>query len=505
DDNFSVLKLTCFDYANLKESFDDHQFNLILNSSHCFIIVIEVKNTDNVLNSGEIVSTLETSLCGNKKYFMINLCNAKLRETFLYYQGEVKHIDNDDSERDKYIQNFIRGSLMNQSILDCTLSLLTIKKNIEHAISDDDPLFLRLLLAFNVKHEKEFLRNTLQTLIKHCSVHTLASFLDLPIVDLGCSYPPTQLIEEAVQYTFTNGEQILSVAALENDSDVVSMLLRVGAEVEHLDNKGKNACDYALEGKRDENLKLLIENDARFPLAFEGKMPADFETSQSNVKKEIFEIYQQRVNFHESIINSINEENDTETVIKEYRSTNPSTKFAFTLSEKYPYSKSIIATALEHKHYAVYASLVLHDFAQSNNDKEIIGNLREQENETINALLQEKFTRCNLWEIRYLISNTRIGFGVEHNEYSKYWEIIKSVYKYLNSIEDICGILKIVEHSKALSIVVDFKNKSVNMVDHTTNEGPDGITHNFSGRIFVSAVGKSKEELSGVVIHELCH
>ncbi|CRL04216.1 CLUMA_CG017299, isoform A, partial [Clunio marinus] len=292
NDNFRVLKLTCFDYTNLKKSFDDHQFNLILNSSHCFIIVIELENTDNALNSDEIVSTLKAALSGNKKYFMINLHNAKLRETFLYYQGEVKHIDNDDSERDKNIHKFIRGSLMNQSILECTLSLSIIKENIVQAISDDDPLFLRLMLAFNVKYEKEFLRNTLQTLIKSCSVHTLASFFYLPIVDLGCSYPPTQLIEEAVHYTFTNGEHILSVAALENDSDVVSLLLRVGAEVEHLDNKGKNACDYALEGKRDENLKLLIENDARFPLEFKGKMPADFETSQSNVKKEIFEIYQ---------------------------------------------------------------------------------------------------------------------------------------------------------------------------------------------------------------------
>lgn len=183
------------------------------------------------------------------------------------------------------------------------------------------------------------------------------------------------------------------------------------------------------------------------------------------------------------------------------------------MTENYPRSRAATTTAIlkasfstyPEADYTTYFSLLDEGFRP--NDFEI-DEIQTQKGvkSKINLLWLNKLRReqSNAHITRFLLSMPKIAY-VSVEEHERYFEKIKNIYETLNEIEEVKGLLRILEYSKSLIINFDFFNKSVIAMDLMADISYDGNTYHHLGRIYVSAAEKCDKEIAGVLIHELTH
>lgn len=317
--NFRVLHITnCDNSHSAIQLMKAGKFiELMQKSSHCFFLAFEIKEfyEKSIEELKKIISEI---LANSQKYFLLEFYqNSKSVAQFIYYKKICSHydyqisekIDEDDTddedasetqENDIHYQFHLlhKKYFKNNATIDITLSFNDCSSFFKDVIETDDPIHMRYLKLFDWKWIDEIPR--LNNLVSKSKTKSFGAFLDLPIVDEKNSFPPTSLTERSIDYKFENGQKLLSIAAEKSGLDMVDLLLRLGSDVDSEDSEKNKASDYALRGKRYENLELLLENDSKFPNQFRNHFE-EFKNSKYIVLRNIVEMCEARAEFHKSL------------------------------------------------------------------------------------------------------------------------------------------------------------------------------------------------------------
>ncbi len=324
------------------------------------------------------------------------------------------------------------------------------------------------------------------------------------------SISPNSLTKDILNLNFSvGGKSLLHCAAEGSELDVVHLLLRLGFDINKATtDDGKTATDFC---KNNEILKFLLNNDAKFPTNFSSTFE-NFENC-SGSKGEIFEIAVDRERLH-AAISSQNEDE-----VLKFRKKYPILRMAYIYLDTAPYNQSATTTSLKkalgpdycldqnhsESNFKFYAFLFENGFRDD---------YTEIENLKMSAGLQELISRILLNDLQYfqpsahiayLRNKTKIGTVVGTD--ADYQVLVDKIYKYINDIggEEVHDILKILEHSQSLTIVIDFHSKYVNPMCPIMRKETDGITFANDGNIYIGARDKSITLIASTLVHELSH
>lgn len=485
---------------------------LLIESSHLFVLVINVTDAEanaNVIKNIDWAKVFD----GSNKYFIIEIC----QESTLLYRficNEIKDFVNDEFNKnlndyecdenesvDNYqddFRSFIEKNCEQKSLLDCHINESDYYTYVNDAAQQNDCVLMRLLKLFV---SRDYLnQDVLKSLVTTSSVQTLSAYLDLPLQDDddGFSlFPSTSFIRMVVsQSKYEEGKTLLCMAAEKRDTDMVRVLLRLGADVESGDDKNQLPADYAMQAERYLNLKLLLENDA--PVSYDKNFKL-FSQSKANEKVEIFKILEDRNELHAAVRYNNKEK------IRKFKTNNPNIKFA------YLFTKAVFTTACEQKNFSdVCATLLTENF--SINKSQVEMKMNDSVKQSITTYMQNKFKRKECWHILFLESNTKIGFMNDKTDYTENFKRITQIYERLHEHKEVDDLIKILEHSESFSITFDFRNKYVDKTDLMSGPGRDGLCYQNRGLIFVgagraasAADGNNDDDVTGVVAHELTH
>lgn len=119
------------------------------------------------------------------------------------------------------------------------------------------------------------------------------------------------------------------------------------------------------------------------------------------------------------------------------------------------------------------------------------------------------FKNPNLVHLNILTQQSRISFNSPNEETLNYQEHINRAFNFLNGIEEIEPILKLVSAAETLNIIFDFNRSSVDHMDPGTNVNTTGLIYPGTGLIYIGALNiqcdRKKYEVYGTLAHELCH
>ena len=501
DSVFRILRIT--NCASLNDVFDDDIFrNVLKKSSHCFILNIQLNNGCELTDIKKVINEI---FLDSQKYFLIEISQGPQQiSRLVFYQNEVVELADVKNERnevfdsDYEFNNFYLECIGTKSVLDFDLNSSDYQKFAKLSSEKRNPLLMRILKLFSKELDEDFEKTILRTLVIDSDKRTFEAYLELPIVDPKTPFKPTELIRRTIDYKYEKDATLLCIAAEKNDCDMVKLFLRLGASVDVQDSIFQTASDYAIKGKQFETLKLLLENDARFPLGFRS-FYNDFKQSDLGVKKEIARISDERDELHKAIeTKNINE-------IKKFREENPNLKFAYKPIKDFPCSIAALSTAqwqtIKDRDYAFYVECLEQQFTVDSSEDI----LKDEHKKDINIKMLNKFEGQDFSHILFLEVKTRLAFGVTKNDYKGKMDDIKGIYEQLSKIKRINELLKILEFSKSLTIVIDPINESVNKMDLQAGEKTDGLTYQNLGRIYVATAKKKNNEIAGVIVHEFTH
>lgn len=119
------------------------------------------------------------------------------------------------------------------------------------------------------------------------------------------------------------------------------------------------------------------------------------------------------------------------------------------------------------------------------------------------------FKNPNLTHLNIITQQSRISFNSPDEETLNYQEHINKAFNFLNGIEEIEPILKLVSAAETLNIFFDFFRSSVDHMDPGTSVFTKGLIYPSKGAIYIGALSiqceKKKYEVYGTLAHELSH
>lgn len=494
--NFRILKINNYEpiIKTLIEFLSNNKQvrKLLVASSHLFYVIIETVSEDLNLTIFEIV--VDDIFKESQKSFLIELCySSKNSVRYLLKDESVERLCAED------FFGFFEMQCVNESLAQCDLDLTILENLLSKKQHKWEPIAIRLMKTFDINTANEdFEKKMLKEFVSQSNLQALRAYLDLPITDNDDddSLQQTPLTTKAVNHKYEDDETLLFYAA-NSDIDVLELLLRLGADVQVENTDSETASDYA---KTNENLMLLLENDARFPHKFHETYNYLFKNGKGVIKKEIRKICKDREEFHAAITAK------DEVKIKLFKKKFPLLKFAYTCTKEQRYSKAATTTALEmgtvDEDYTMYFLLLDEGFRLNEFDLSYMGIKYANK---INVLTLSRLKREQPSHIAFLLSSTKI-YGVNKCEHEKYMKQIHNIYNELDNYDKVTNLLKLLQHSKSLIISVDFRNTKVGSMDlKGICKGMDGVTYHELGRIYVGAAGKTNEEIAGFLIHELTH
>lgn len=503
--NFRILKINNYE-PNTETSLIEFLSNnkqvikLLVASSYLFFLIIQTISEDFNLTIFEIV--VDDIFKESEKSFLIELCYSTSSNNIVRYLCKDGSIERLCGET---FFDFFERQCVNESLTQCDLDLTILHNLLSKQQYQWEPIAIRLMKTFDMNTgNDDFDKKILKTFISQSNLKALRAYLDLPITDdydddNDDSLQQTPLTTKAVNYKYEHGETLLFYAA-DSDIDVLELLLRLGADVQVENEDSETASDYA---KTNENLQLLLENDARFPHKFYKTYNDSFKNGKGVIKKEIRKICKDREDFHAAIAAKDEEK------IKLFKKEFPLLKFAYTCTKEPRYSKAATTTALEmgtvDDDYAMYFLLLDEGFRLNEFD---LSYMRIKYANKIDVLTLSRLKREQPSHIAFLLSTTKI-YGVNKSEHDKYMKQIHNIYNELDKNDKVTSLLKLLQHSKSLIISVDFRNTKVSAMDLKAlckgMNRMDGVTYHELGRIYVGAAGKTNEEIAGILIHEFTH
>lgn len=327
DPNFRIVKIIKYS-QNLNELIEvlcnDKIKNVLTNASHFFLLIIE---SVNVLDFNEFPTVLLNIFARSRKQHFLIEFHSEIIVRFIFNERRVEKLTNndefsvtDDDENDQKMRflDYLGNESANISLLEYNLLSSQYQKWFNDTSYYLDAIGIRLLKTFDYDEQvdEEFHRNILRKLVTESSVTEVRAYLNLSIVDDGNVIRPTKFTSNAISYKYDLEQTLLCIAA-SKDLEIIKLLLRLGADVNAEDKDKKTASDYTYSNL--ENLKFLLENDARFPR----QKVNSFELRVDNgIKKDIQILCEERCEFHSAI-----EAGDIEK-IKSFRKKFPCLKYA---------------------------------------------------------------------------------------------------------------------------------------------------------------------------------
>lgn len=500
DSNFRILKIVDYNHVNEKELFELRNYYLkkvIVASSNLFFLIIETADKD--FDKTILKHVIHDILKDSGKYLLIEMCygsNDIVR--YIFNGSTVEELFNEQ------LNDFVEE--VDDSLLLCCLHsstfehLKNVSANVQPSVSPLVSIAIRLIKTFDIVCTEDIEKSILENLVCNSNVNAFRAYLDLPVVDDGKSIKHTTFTAKAVDYKFDNNETLLFFAA-NADFNMLELLLRLGADVHAQNYYLETVSEHVMENYK--NLKLLLEYDAKFPRDFH-----QIYYSQSfgcdEIQEEIRKICVERQNLHDAIADKSEEDYK---IIELFEEKFPLLKFAYNFIDEAPYSQAATTTALkevmqsERDDFGLYLFLIDKGFCV--NECELYFMTMADKNK-VSAMILNNIKTTQPSHITFLRGKTFI-YGIDIAEQGLYKEKIKKIYYELNDISELASILKIVEHSKSLSVSVDFRSRSVVNLDITASNDMDGLTYHNIGRIYLSVSNKSDNEIAGIVIHELTH
>lgn len=497
ESNFRILKIDNYD-PNIRTLTDFLAINeqvsqLLVASTHLFCLIVQPVCEEFDLTEFErvLVDVFEDS----GKSFLLELCYSSDKVVRFIFANKSLECLSDE----RLFDLFEIQSCANESLIRCEF---TISDNLYNEKWQCEPIAIRLMKTFDIKCDEDFHKKILKIFVLQSHLQALQAYLDLPMIEGEESPPQTLLTTEAINYKYEKNETLLFLAA-EGDFDLLKCLLLLGADVHVENTDNETASDRANSANMNENLKLLLEKDARFPQRFHETYNRLVKNG-TGVKKELRKICEKRKKFHAAITS--NDRDEIDLFKKEF----PYLKFAYTFTEEPPFSQAATTTALlstVDEDYTSYFLLLDKGFCVNEADLFYMDITTANKNK-FNALILSKLKREQPSHITFLLAVTKI-YGVnegDHEAYTTQMQRMHDIYLELERNSKLTNLLKLLPHSKTLIISVDFRNRNTNAIDFNgIHKGIYGMTYQELGRIYVSAGGKSNDEIAGVLMHELTH
>lgn len=453
-------------------------------------IKLESKHFDKTICEGIIRDVCDSLMrCG--KYFLIEICHGVKNIARYTMSGEtIEELSNEQ------LGNFFEAVDDSLLLSGVTSSAFHNLKNVSSMPVPLLCILIRLLRICDLPCPEDIEKTIVESLVRYCNVDCVRAFLDLPQIDDGESIKHTTLTTRAVHYRYTSGVTLLFFAA-SGDVAKLRLLLRLGADV-HAENLFSETASDHTEGK-NENLLVLLESDAKFPRNFHGIYPKlCVNCNDDGLAQRVCKIYEERQKLHKAIVDK------DQKFIAWFEEIYPNSKFAYTTVAP-AVSRAATTTALidasETNDYTTYLYLISKGFCV--NDKELYFMTKADKNK-VGAIILNRLKIEQQSHVSFLSGKTFLS-GVDASKQREYKDKMVKIYKKLNSFSKLASILKVVEHSKSLTVSVDFRNESVLHLDMNASNAMDGLTYHNIGRIYLSVAGKDDTEIGGLIIHELTH
>lgn len=502
DPNFRIVHLTdCPSPGEFKDTLSENGClkQLLSESEYLFSVVVDVRSIDKADNFDAFKTAILDVFIDSGKHFLIEFRSLNTFLGFIFDHRKVTTFGNlhsDNTACSSEMDNWRNG----ESLLDLCLDNNTYVSYIKHAAVGGNSLLIRVLKSFNIKIKLRIERDILEELMKNHQA--FRAYLELPIVEANYenSISPNANTQNILKIDFS-GKPFLCFAVEKAELDIVKLLLRLGCDVNQtISGSIKTATDLC--GTNYELLKLLLDNDAKFPINF----AKEFEKYQNctGSKRDIYDIALDREQLHAAI------ETKDENGIEKFRTKYPNLRMAYMFIDEEPYNRTATTTSLrkvlEHSDEEE-SYLRLYAFLFGNGFRDSYAELRDLPmpigwKEKCSKFLLDVLKYNQPAHIGHLRNKTKIG--TIDLPYDKQ---VDNIYKYLSQKtgDDVHTVLKILEHSQFLTIVIDFHSRYVNPMCPLLNKETDGITYQTEGYIYIGAKDKSNEQIAATLVHELSH
>jgi len=361
----------------------------------------------------------------------------------------------------------IGGQMNGRDLLTVNLDL--DQSFMEKAVSVRNVLIIRYLKLFQRNEKKLLELLTLVALKKDFEL--FAALIDLSVDEKSITYYEQRVLS----YEVAGERNLLQAVAECNDLTILKYLIDCGFDINYKDGNDKSLADYVLS--REE-----------FPATF-----IDWCKENNEEHKHLWEECKARKNFHRAI------EDDELEPIKLFLLKYPSMTIAYG-----PDNKTALKLANDSNSNNVLAYLIFKGFSDPScmNFRAL---LDEKKKATITELMIKFYGKQVDSHILFLVTKSRLCFSTDQKQEKAFFDLIKKLFEDLNKIPEISSLLKVLEHSKTLQIMFDFTHASVEKVNLLESNTTRGITNHENERIYIGADQKDRDELLGLLAHELAH
>lgn len=406
-------------------------------STHCFIIVAEIYE-EGVTSLQELLENFPCNQLADRPLIIqLRLKNGSRYEIF-YKEIGSNVLQKFLSSNNRFTKSMITSSKLSFSLLlqilqqniggkfdgiDLLSCQIEISKTFDDltimdlAARDDDVLSARFLRIFYNSKPKTA---TLELAVKSSSPELLSALLDFSLSDC----------QENYQMPMTTGfpadkneaENAISLAAQRDDPKMLELVLKICSYFEEVLNF-QNVCNITFENEKWENLLMLLNNDAPFPLSInEIYINNSIYVGLTELRK----FCDQRKMFFEAI------ENKRVSEIERFICENPTIKVGYNLKNQ-PVLIFALKIAEIEKNFDIYGLLVYHRFTVQNVDNldSLFENFSAEEKRLVDECCQKYYGRPVRSHILYIYSRCRLGFKFNPQDEEKYFG---KIFGYLDTL-----------------------------------------------------------------------
>lgn len=480
----------------------DKLIKLFTSSTHCFIIIIEI-DREGISPALDFAPRFPADKFPNR-ILIIQLNISQTKSSVIFsneYNNELKVIEMENVTFDeeclltasnlhfdeclKLLSLCIGGKFNGEDITTSEINKETFNslKLTRNATCAGTPLAVTFLKLFDDKTDME----TLETAVKFSVAEVVSALLDLPI-NRHLSYKAASQIQSTIDI-----EKMICLSAEHGEARTLKLFVELAPE--ELKSNLQKASDLAWREKKWENVKVLVENDFKFPQDIREVL----ESSDHDAILELKELCLARESFHEALQNS------DKRIVENFICDNRSIKIGYSLDNKAALSVSL-RSSQRNKNFEMYSLLSLNHFTAPNDTLHYNRYLALSDVDK-NSIAQEcskLYGKPLKAHILFILSKTRLAQKYDDNKEKEYFEEIEGYLNEMNDVKEIVPMMKVMEYSKLSSIVFDFKNDSISECDPLSDKSAAGATNYKAGIIFIAAKA-SRNETLGTLIHEITH
>ncbi|XP_070500670.1 uncharacterized protein [Chironomus tepperi] len=305
-----------------------------------------------------------------------------------------------------------------------------------------------------------------------------------------------------------NGRNLLILAAMNSQNDVVENLIGHNLDVNHEDISGCNAIEKVWENYlNDDSDKVEIEKIMLSLLRANSKFPRACYTVNNNeihfefikAPKQVRDFIIKCENIHDMSIVSEYEKIEKE-LAKE-----PNMKYFYNRN-----NKSLMAHALSSGKMPVCKLLISLRVSIGQHEIDDLEELYTALNDPQKKALQSEH-RSNAIELPKLHITTLLmlsKIGINDRQHEEHWNCIEEAFKVIDTVESCSKILKIAAIYKKFTIYFDFDHETIYYLDPKSKPGSLARIYGIN-TVYIGAKHLNDEirkyEVYGAIIHELCH